>query len=115
VLKRVGTAPLVGARHTSTETLDARFSTNEALSLAATVTPLRSTTKLTMLKKSRLAGTTATTARLTLRGRAGAKGTYSLHLVFNRKALIRGHTYVIHLSAVNAKGKRTSITLRFKA
>lgn len=115
VLKRIGTAPLVGARHKSSETLDARFHTNEAMQLSATVTPLGSTKKLTMLAKSRLAGRTTTSSHLILRGSVGTAGGYAIHLVFGRTALVHRHTYVVHLSAVNAKGKRTAITLRFKA
>jgi hypothetical protein len=112
---RIGTKPLVGHRNVKTETADAPFRTNEAMQLSATVTPLRSTRKLTMLKKSRLAGTTATSNRVTLRGTARRAGAYSVHLVLTRTALVHGHTYVIHLAAVNAKGKRTTITFRFTA
>jgi hypothetical protein len=115
VVTRVGTRPIMGARHTTTETVTAQFRTNEAMSLSATVTPLRSTRKLTLLRRSRLAGTTTATSRLTLRGTAPRTGTYAVFVVLDRKALVRGHTYVIHLSAVNAKGKRTAITMRFTA
>ena len=116
VLKRIGTAPLVGVRHRTTETIDARFHANEALQLSATVTPLRSTKKVTMLAKSKLAaGAAATSSRTTLRGFDRAPGAYAVHLVFKRGALVHGHTYVIHLAAVNADGKRTTLTLRFKA
>ena len=85
------------------------------MQLSATVTALRSVKKLTMLAKSRLAGHTTTSSHLTLRGSVGKAGAYAVHLVLGRKALVHGHTYVIHLSAVNAKGKKTAITLRFKA
>ena len=34
VVKRIGTAPLVGVRHTGTETIDARFHANEAMQLS---------------------------------------------------------------------------------
>ena len=37
VLKRIGTTPLVGVRHTTTETIDARFHANEPMRLSATV------------------------------------------------------------------------------
>jgi hypothetical protein len=115
VLKRIGTKPLVAARHVKTETLDVRFSTNERLQLSATVTALRSTKKLPMLAKSGLAGSTARSSRLTLRGTAARRGAYTVHLVLNRKSLIRGHVYVIHLAAVNAAGKRKTLSIRFTA
>ena len=115
VLKRIGTAPLKGLRHVKTETVDARFSTNEGLRLTATVTPIRSTRKLTMLANSKLAGTVATSSRLTLHGTAAHTGRYAVHVVLNRKGLIHGHTYLIHLSATNTAGKHTTLTLRFTA
>jgi hypothetical protein len=68
-----------------------------------------------MLKKSRLAGTTAASSRLTLRGRATRAGTWSVFLVLDRKAVVHTHTYVIHLTAVDAHGKRTTLSLRFTA
>jgi hypothetical protein len=115
VLKRIGTAPLKGLRHVKTETVDARFSTNQGLQLTATVTPIRSTKKLTMLANSKLAGAVATSSRLTLRGTAAHTGSYAVHVVLNRKGLIHGHTYLIHLSATNTAGKHTTLTLRFTA
>ena len=78
------------------------------MQFSATVTALRSAKKLTMLAKSRLAGHTTTSSHLTLRGSVGKAGAYAVHLVLGRKALVHGHTYVIHLSAVNAKGKKTA-------
>lgn len=115
VLKRVGKTAIRGVRHVRTETIDARFSTNEALRLTATVTRLRSTKKLTMLAKSTLAGTAATSSRTTLRGTARRTGRYTVHLVLTRGRLVRGRTYVIHLAAVNANGRKTTLSLRFTA
>jgi hypothetical protein len=80
-----------------------------------TVTPLRSTRRLTLLAQSALAGTTVRSSRTTLQGTARGAGGYALRLVLSKNKLVRGRTYVIHLTAVSPNGKRTTLSLRFRA
>jgi hypothetical protein len=114
-LNRIGTTPLVGARHLRTETVAVRFRANERLRLVVRVTPLRSTRRLTLLAQSALAGTTVRSSRTILQGTARRAGGYALRLVLSKNKLVRGRTYVIHLTAVSPNGKRTTLSLRFRA
>jgi hypothetical protein len=116
VLKLLGTRTLLAAaRHPTTESVAARFSTNERLRLSMNVTRLRSTTKLTILKGSRLDGSVAGSGRTTFTAAVGQGGKYALNTILTRKKLVKGATYVIHLTATNANGKKTTLAIRFKA
>jgi hypothetical protein len=42
-------------------------------------------------------------------------GKYALNTILTRKKLVKGATYVIHLTATNANGKKTTLAIRFSA
>jgi hypothetical protein len=115
VLRQLNARTLSGIRHRTSETVDGRFTTNEALHLRMTVTRLRSTRRLELLKGSRLAGvttraTTATAVRFAAHG-----GSYSFHAILRRSGLTRGATYVLRIGATNTAGKSTVLSVRFRA
>jgi uncharacterized repeat protein (TIGR01451 family) len=115
-LKLLGTRTLLAAvRHRTTESVAARFSTNQRLRLSLDVTRLGSPSKLTLLKTSRLAGTVAGSGRATLTATAPRAGAYALSTILTRTRLSKGATYVIHLTATNALGKKATLAIRFRA
>ena len=115
VLKQLGSRTLSGVRHGSSEWLTTRFSTNERVRVSMTVTKYRSTRKLALLGGSSIAGTSATTARLTVSGLAARAGGYGLKAVLKRTGLVKGQLYVVHLTATDSGGKKTALNIRFRA
>jgi hypothetical protein len=115
VLKQVNSRTLSAVRHTASETVDGSFTTNESLKLSLSVTPYRSTRKLTLLKTTRLGTARAQRASTALKGSVARAGTVSFHVVLGKTAVVKGHTYVVHIAATNAKGKSTSLAIRFRA
>jgi len=53
--------------------------------------------------------------RLAVTGLAGRAGSYGLRAVLDRKGLIRGQLYVVHLTATDSRGKKTALNIRFRA
>jgi hypothetical protein len=114
-LKQLGSRTLSGVQKGKTETIATRFSTNEALRLKMTATRLRSTSRLRFLKGTHIANKTLVSGALVVTASATHAGTYSLKGILTRAALVKGKTYVIHLTATNAKGKTTTLAIRFRA
>jgi hypothetical protein len=115
VLAQLPNRVLQAVRKGGTESVVARFSTNESLHLGMTVTRDGSTRLLRLLKGTRLAAATAPSARLTLTGTAARAGAYSLHVLLARSGLVKGKTYVIRIAARNRDGKRATLKIRFRA
>ena len=115
VLKQLAGRVLQGVAKGSTESVTARFSTNEALQLTMSVTRDGSTRLLRLRKGTRLGRATATAARFTLAGTAPQAGAYSLRVLLARAGLSKGKTYAIRIAAKNANGKRATLRIRFRA
>jgi hypothetical protein len=115
VLKQLGSRTLSGVRDGQNEWFRTRFSTNERMRLSMTVTKYRSTKKLALLKGSSIAGTSATTTRFTVSGLATGAGGYSLKAVLQRSGLAKRQLYVVHLTATDSDGKKTTLNIRFTA
>jgi hypothetical protein len=115
VLKQLGSRTLSGVRHGQNEWFTTRFSTNERMRVSLSVTSYRSTKKLALLKGSSIAGTSATTTRLTVGGLAARAGGYGLKAVLKRSGLASGRLYVVHLTGTDAHGTKTALNIRFRA
>jgi hypothetical protein len=114
-LRRVSARTLTGARHAASESFDGRFTANEAVTLSLTITPSRSTRKLTLLKASRLIAIVSRRASTALRGSCSHGGIYQFHVRLRASSLAKGETYLVHLSAVNAGGQTATLTIPFAA
>jgi hypothetical protein len=115
VLAQLPSRVLQAVTKGNTESVAARFSTNEALHLSMSVSPYGSRRLLRLLKGTRLARATATAARLTLTASTPHAGAYSLNILLARAGLVRGKTYVIRIAARNADGKTATLRIRFRA
>ncbi len=115
VLKQLAGRVLQGVAKGETESVAARFSTNEALQLTVRVTRDGSTRLLKLRKGTQLGRATTTSARLTLTGTAPRAGAYSVRVLLARAGLSRGKTYAIRIAAKNANGKRATLRIRFRA
>lgn len=114
-LKQLNTRVLSGVVRGATETVTARFTSNEALRLRMTVTRQHQTKRILLRKGSYLAGTTSKTSGYTLIRSVGRAGTYSLRALLTHNALKKGATYVIHVNATNAKRSTRTLTILFRA
>ena len=115
MLKQVGSRTLSGVRHGANEWVTSRFSTNERMRLVLTVTKNRSTKRLALLKGSILAGTVSKATRLAVTGVASGAGSFGLRAILTRSGLTKGQIYLLHLAATDARGKTTSLAIRFRA
>jgi uncharacterized repeat protein (TIGR01451 family) len=115
LLKQVNARLLNGITRGTSEVVDGRFTTNEALHLTLTATRLNSARRLTLLKASRLAGVTTRTAATSVTRFAGQRGAYGFHAIFKHSVLAKGATYVLHITATNGAGKTTALAVRFRA
>ena len=115
LLKQVKARMLSGIRHGRTELVDGSFTTNEAMKLVLSVTRAGSTGKLGLLKRTRLAGARAAKATQTVKASAAHAGTFAFHVVVRGGLLVHGRTYAVHVQATNARGRSTTLTVRFRA
>ena len=97
-----------------TELVDGSFTTNEAIKLVLSVTRVGATGSLRLLKGSKLAGARATRSR-TREGVRRARGNVLLHVVVAGGLLVENRTYAVHIGATNARGRSTTLTVRFRA
>jgi hypothetical protein len=79
------------------------------------VTPLRSTRPITLLAGTSLAGARATKAQPAAAARVSRAATYLFKARIGATRLIRGRTYLVRLTAVDADGRRRTLTIRVKA
>ncbi len=114
-LRRVGARTLSGVRRAASETVDTRLTVNEPLKLGLSVTPLASGRKLAILKGTKLGSTTLAKGGTSEQVSVRHAGTIVLHLVFRRGALVRGRTYVAHVTATNANDVASGLNIRFRA
>jgi hypothetical protein len=115
ILRLVGPRKLHGVAHRKTESIAARFSTNQAAQLVLSVTRLRHTHKLALLKGGHLAGTKLTRRQLAIRADVRRAGSFSLRLILLRHQLVRGKTYVLRLSGRAGTSRPRMLVLRFRA
>ncbi len=113
-LRAVGMATRV-TRARGVATLSVRFSVGGPARLEGRVTPLRSTRPITLLARTSLAGARATKAQPVAAARILRAGTHLFTARIGATELIRGRTYLVRLTAVDAGGRRGMVTIRVKA
>ena len=113
-LRAVG-APTRVTRARGVATLSVRFSVGGAARLEARVTPLGSARPLTLLAGTTLAETRVTKPRPTATARVSRAATYVFKVRIGAAKLIRGRTYLVTLTVVDADGRRRSLTIRARA
>ena len=96
-------------------TLSVRFSVGGAARLEAGVTRLGSARPLTLLAGTTLAGARVTKPRPTAAARVSRAATYLFKARVGAAKLIRGRTYLVKLTVVDADGRRRSLTIRARA
>ena len=95
-------------------TLSVRFAVGGAARLGARVTSVGSTRPITLLAGTSLAGVRSTTARPTATARVARAATYVFKARVGAARLIRGRTYLVRLTAVDAGGRSRALTIRMK-
>ena len=90
LLKQLNSRTLTGITHGTTETVNGRITTNEAVRLTMSVTKLRTTKRLTLGKNSSLAGKTTRRPSLALMRSVTHAGTYSYRAILSRNSLAKG-------------------------
>ena len=115
VLRRVGTRVPSGVTHTSSEAFGGSVSTNEALKVTLFVTHRGSSRRLRLLKGSHLATSTLRAGTTVVKAATKHAGTVAFHVIVARSSVVRGHTYVVHLTATNSRGRTTSLAIPFTA
>jgi uncharacterized repeat protein (TIGR01451 family) len=113
-LRAVGT-PAPASRARGVAILSVRFSVGAAARLEARVTPLRSTRPITLLAGTSLAGVRATKAQPAAAARVSRAATYLFKARIGTTKLIRGSTYLVRLTALDADARRRTLTIRVKA
>lgn len=114
-LRVVSTTPAVVARHRATAGVSIRFWVSEAAQLQARVTPLRSNRAIALLSGTTFAGSRSTTIRPAATTTVSSRGTYVLRVRLQAARLIRGRSYLVRLTAVDASGQRRALTIRVRA
>lgn len=115
-LRVVSTTPAVVARHRATAgSVSIRFWVSEAAQLQARVTPLRSNRAIALLSGTTFAGSRSTTIRPAATTTVSSRGTYVLRVRLQAARLIRGRSYLVRLTAVDASGQRRALTIRVRA
>ena len=107
--------PARASRARGVATLSVRFSVGGAARLEARVTPLRSTRPITLLAGTSLAGARATKAQPAAAARVSRAATYLFKARIGATKLIRGRTYLVRLTALDADARRRTLTIRVKA
>ncbi len=113
-LRAVGT-PARASRAGGVATLSVRFSVGGAARLEARLTPLRSTRPITLLAGTSLAGARSTKAQPAAAARVSRAATYLFKARIGAAKLIRGRTYLVRLTSVDAGARRRTLTIRVKA
>ena len=96
-------------------TFSVRFSVGGAARLEARMTPLRSARPLTLLAGTTLAGARLTTARPAASARVTRAAAYLFKARVGTAKLIRGRAYAVRLTAVDAEGRRRTLTIRLRS
>ena len=112
---RAGRSPARVTRTRGTATLNVRFSVGGAARLEARVTPLRSTRPLTLLAGTTLAGARTTSPRPTATAQVSRAAAYAFKARVAAAKLMRGRTYLVALTVIDADGRRRSLTIRASA
>ena len=114
-LRVVGSTPTRVTRRGSKASVSIRFSVEAAARLRVRVTPLRSTRVIALLPGTTLAGHRLTKAGQTATATALRDGTYALLARLPAARLIRGHLYLVRLTAVDTRGRQRALTIRIRA
>jgi hypothetical protein len=114
-LRVVGTAPAVVKRHGSTADASIRFLVSDAARLNARVTPLGSTRAIALLAGTTFAGKRSITTLQTATTSVPRGGTYSLRARLRATRLVRGHSYLVRLTATYSGGRRLTLSIRIRA
>ena len=114
-LRAVGATPAVVVRRGATVHLSIRFWVSEPARLQARLTPLRSTRAIALPPGTSFAGRRSTTIRPTATSTVSRRGTYALQTRMPAARLVRGRSYLLRLTAVDASGKRRALTIRVRA
>jgi IPT/TIG domain len=111
----VDSQKLRGVMHRKTESIAARFRTNQAAQVLVSVTRLGRTHKIALLKGARLAGTKLAKRQLTIKADLSHAGIYSLRLILARHQVVRGKSYVVRLSGRTGTHTVSTLNIRFRA
>jgi len=114
VLRRVATAAPRATRRGAYATVAVRFRVSEAARLEARLTPLRTAKPLLLLRPTSLAGTRAAKAATVARASVRRGGGYGFSARVSARKLLRGRTYVLRLTAVDAAGQRRVLAIRVR-
>jgi hypothetical protein len=114
-LRVVGTGPAVVKRHGSRADALIRFSVSDAARLNARVTALRSTQAIALLPGTTFAGKRSITTLQTATTSVPRGGTYSLRARLRAARLVRGHSYLVRLTAIYSGGRRLTLSIRIRA
>ena len=79
------------------------------------MTALRSNSTIVLLPGTVFAGKRATTALRTATTAVQRGGTYGLRARLRAARLIRGHSYLVRLTATYASGQRLTLNVRIRA
>jgi uncharacterized repeat protein (TIGR01451 family) len=93
-------------------TLSVRFTLGGAARLEARVTPLRSARPLTLLSGTTLAGAHLARPRPTATARVSRADAYLFKARVAAAKLVRGRTYLVRLTVIDADGRRRSLAIR---
>ena len=98
-------------RRRAVATIFFRFSVSEPVRLEARLTPLRSKKPLAFLPSTSLAGARMTTPGAVATAAIRRAGTYLLAARLPSRKIVRGHTYLLRLTATDAAGLRRGLTI----
>jgi hypothetical protein len=114
-LRVVGTTPAVVKRRGASAEASIRFLVSDAARLNARVTPLGSTRAIALLPGTTFAGKRSITTLQTATTSVPRGGTYSLRARLRAARLVRGHSYLVRLTATYSGGRRLTLSIRIRA
>jgi uncharacterized repeat protein (TIGR01451 family) len=114
-LRLAGATPPVVTRRSGTATLSLRFRVSSGARLQARVTPLRSTSSITLLKGTVFAGARSTAIRPIAKATVARAGTFDLRARLHAASLVRGRSYLIRITATSPAGRQRTLTIRVRA
>ena len=114
-LRAAGVAPARVTRQGRIAIVSARFFVDDAARLEARLTPLRTARPLNLLPLTTLAGTRSAKLLPVATARVGRAGAYAFIARVPTGQLVRGRTYAVRVSAVDAAGQRRALMIRVRA
>ena len=113
-LTRTGTGTVKPVRTSTTASVTFGVRLNRAARVKMSVKPLGGTKALLLRAGTKLGPTTSKTSAFALTAARGS-GVFTAKAMFGKTALTRGKTYVVTLVATAPDGRKSTLTVRFKA